>query len=208
MGNGSYYIILRRKFTESMLARYHRWVFEKNKSKCVETLREVVIQETEFHIIAHKTVRGLTTEAEGVGTKRESQAKVRVFFGMNTNVERIDGRKGLPHNAAVKRRVCQLCGLYHGIWSCEDFKKMDISQRWDFAKQCKLCYCCLGAYHQGQTCSRCRICALKVGNAPIIGYCTKSADKLLDISLGVKLQYTSLFVRKMRPLVALQIRQH
>ena len=50
---------LQRKLSESMLTRYHRWVFESNMSEVFVTLRKWVIQEAEFQTIAVETVHGL-----------------------------------------------------------------------------------------------------------------------------------------------------
>ncbi|CAC5357993.1 unnamed protein product [Mytilus coruscus] len=46
--NGSLYNKLQRKMTESMLSRYHRWIFESGKIESVEYLREWILQESEF----------------------------------------------------------------------------------------------------------------------------------------------------------------
>ena len=45
--------------TESMLTRYHRWVYENFKIESVATLREWVMQESQFYTISHETVGGL-----------------------------------------------------------------------------------------------------------------------------------------------------
>ena len=58
--DGSLYAKLQRKLPESLLARYHRWVFENSASGSVLTLRTWVIQESEFQTVATETVHGLT----------------------------------------------------------------------------------------------------------------------------------------------------
>lgn len=60
LGDGSLYTKLQRKLHQSMLARYHRWVFETNTAESVVALRKWVIQEAEFQTIASETVHGLT----------------------------------------------------------------------------------------------------------------------------------------------------
>ena len=50
----------KKKLHQSMLARYHRWVFETNTAESVIALRKWVLQEAEFQTIASETVRGLT----------------------------------------------------------------------------------------------------------------------------------------------------
>ena len=59
LGDGSLYNKLQRKLSESMLAQYHRWVFENSITESVASLRKWVIQEAEFQIIASETMHGL-----------------------------------------------------------------------------------------------------------------------------------------------------
>ena len=48
--DGLLYIKLQKKLPETMLAAYHRWIFENKKKESVEILREWAIQESEFQI--------------------------------------------------------------------------------------------------------------------------------------------------------------
>ena len=70
LGDGSLYLKLQKKMTESMLTRYHRWVYEKIES--VETLREWVMQESQFYTIAHEMIKGDWRPA--------GQRKINTFF--------------------------------------------------------------------------------------------------------------------------------
>lgn len=54
--NGSLYVKLQKKISESLLSTYHRWVYEKKKTESVESLREWNLQEFEFRTMANKTV--------------------------------------------------------------------------------------------------------------------------------------------------------
>ena len=60
LGNGSLYIQLRRKLPQSLLARYHRWLFENNMTESVLALKTWESQESHFQTIASETVHGLT----------------------------------------------------------------------------------------------------------------------------------------------------
>ena len=129
--------------TEPMLARYHRWVFEKFKFESVETLREWVIQESQFQTQAYETVKGLT---KGEGRPDQSY-RPRTFFSESTTSKR-------------KQRPCPVCRDNHGIYNCEMFNKMDVPLRWDVTKQLKLCFRCLSGGHQGFQCRQSRTCAV------------------------------------------------
>ena len=118
LGDGSLYTKLQRKIPETMLARYHRWVFEYNKEESVLALREWIIQESEFQTIATETVRGLS----GKSTKPPSRpapryGNQRTFFG-----EAKVGRNSqkIPY---------QDCGMNHGIWNCPEFNRRRVADR-------------------------------------------------------------------------------
>ena len=57
-------------------------------------------------------------------------------------------------------RSCRVCGRSHGVWSCGEFKQLDVSKRWENAKKLRLCFRCLGEGHLGQYCVRTRVCGL------------------------------------------------
>ena len=129
--------------TEPVLARYHRWVWENYKSESVETLREWVLQESQFQTIAHETIKGLT-KPEG---RPDNPNKLRTFFSEDITAEQ-------------KQQECPVCSNRHGIWNCEEFNEMDVNRRWELAKELKLCFRCLSGGHQGNFCRRSRVFAV------------------------------------------------
>ena len=80
--DGLLYVKLQKKLPTSMLARYHRWIYEKYKIESVEVLREWVIQETGFQIRAVETIQGFTTRSETRGTSRDAPF---TFFGRSNS---------------------------------------------------------------------------------------------------------------------------
>ena len=148
LGDGSLYAKLQRKLPEVMLARYHRWIFENIKQESVLMLRTWVIQEADFQTIAAETVHGLsgnvvneTTAPTGARNKYQI-----TFFG---------DTKG---NRDVKKLTCKVCGSSHGAWNCANFIHLSLPDRWDTAKDLKLCFRCLGDNHFGRSCPRSRQC--------------------------------------------------
>ena len=122
--------------------------FENSKQESVLTLRTWVIQEADFQTIAAETVHGLsrnvvneTTTPTGARNKYQ-----RTFFG-DTN-----------GNRDVKKLICKVCGSSHGAWNCANFIHLSLPDRWDTAKDLKLCFCCLGDNHFGRSCPRSRQC--------------------------------------------------
>ena len=140
--------------TESMLTRYHYWVYKNFRIKSVETLREWVIQESQFYTIAHETVRALIK-----GDWRPSgQHKINTFFAE-------------PSISDRKQQQCPGCSKQHGIWNCDLYQKMTVPSCWETAKQLKLCHQCLNSGHQGSSCRQRRVCA--------VNGCRKNHHRLL-----------------------------
>ncbi|CAG2242222.1 unnamed protein product [Mytilus edulis] len=137
--------------TESMLSRYHRWIFESGKTESVECLREWILQEAEFQTIASETIHGLSANTSSnsqrnyKGNRRDG---FRTFFGESQN------------ESYTGNRVCKCCNGNHGVWKCDEFRKLTVNKRWDTAKRLQLCYRCLGHDHVGRQCPRSRACNL------------------------------------------------
>ena len=147
--DGLLYMKLQKKLPASMLTHYHHWIYENHKIESVEILREWVIQETEFQTKAMKTIQGLTGKNDTRSNLREIS---HTFFGRSSS--------GFGSELQTKHQICKICGKSHGIWACSDFKGMEISKRWEYAKKFKLCFRCLGEGHLGQSCFRTRVCGL------------------------------------------------
>ena len=115
-----------------MFASYNRWVFEHKKPDSVETLREWIIQESEFQTVAAETLSGVS------GRRREG---AQTFFGP-TKVT------GLFNDINA-----DVCKNRHPLWQCDVFTRMDVPSRWGVAKRLSLCYRCLRRDHKGERCT-------------------------------------------------------
>ena len=113
-----------------------------------------MIQEAEFQTIAAETIRGLTLK----DSSKFSEVKRRTQFTNFAN-DKSHGRE-LYQGKQKQQFVCKHCGGANGIWNCTDFQKLNVSQRWDFAKQFYLCCRCLGDSYRGPQCPRSRICGV------------------------------------------------
>ena len=67
-GDGTLYTHLQRKLPQPLLARYHRWLFEKNMTESVESLKTWVTEESRFQKIASETVNGLNGQNSNIQT--------------------------------------------------------------------------------------------------------------------------------------------
>ena len=107
-----------------------------------------MIQEAEFQTIASETAHGLSGNVENE-TTASTEARNRyqhTFFGET---------KG---NRDVKKLLCKVCGSSHGAWNCAKFYHSSLPDRWDTAKDLKLCFRCLRDNHFGRSCPRSRQC--------------------------------------------------
>ena len=147
--DGLLYIKLQKKLPASMLTQYHRWIFENHKIESVEVLREWVIREAEFQTKALETVQGLTGRVEA---RSNTRGMSHTFFGRSNPGGRAESQGG--------NRSCKMCNKQHGVWTCSEFKELEVPKRWEHAKKLKLCFRCLGEGHLGQHCFRTRVCGL------------------------------------------------
>ena len=112
------------------------------------SLRERVIQESEFQTIASETLEGLNMGSE---KKPKWRGGSRTYFN----------REG----------VCRLCKGQHPVFECNEFKQMNLPDKWTFAKQSHLFYRCLGEGHTGSDCTKSKSCG--------VNGCTKTHNRLL-----------------------------
>ena len=151
LSSKSLYARLLSKMPESMVTNYHRYIFDKSQEESVQTLREWVNRETEFRTQAYEAVRGV---------KNADSKRGRTMFAEQEN-----------RSTSQFDNNCCVCGGNHGVWRCENFKQKTLHQRWDLAKEKKLCFRCLSDNHRGIDCPRSRPCG--------INKCTKSHNRLL-----------------------------
>ena len=100
-------------------------------------------QESEFQTIANETIHGFTCPNADIQTKRclSKYNESLTLFG-----ETQDNR------SIQKKILCSLCGANHCIWECQKYLRKSVHERWNFAKQFRLCYRCLVEGHHGKLC--------------------------------------------------------
>ncbi|XP_045206181.2 uncharacterized protein LOC123558365 [Mercenaria mercenaria] len=153
LGDGALYLRLLKKLPETMLTRYNRWIYESKEDESVQTLRKWFNQEAKYYVAAAETVHGLS------GDKwKPSRPQVTTHF---VNNKKSQG----------SQKVCKVCFDNHDVWNIYVFKQLSPSQRWEKAKDLKLCFRCLGNGHAGSTCNRMKVCGIQG--------CKKNHNRLL-----------------------------
>ena len=146
--NGYLYIQLQRKLPQSLLARYHRWLFENNVPQSVVALQTWVHKESRFQTIASETINWLTGHTYNTHLTQSTSNIVgeRTFF-IRTGA-----------SEPQQKQPCPACKEQHRIWRCNVFTQKNVSKPWNFAKRFQLCYRCLAEGHHGKSCPRTRRC--------------------------------------------------
>ena len=126
--------------TEAMLTDFRRWIYEKSMQEGLEALRDWLLREAEFQVIAIETIKGLSVR------NRESQ-KLLLGQTSKTNKPKLSPK-------------CPVCHNMHPVWKCHYLKTMMVKNRFNVAKRSRLCFRCLGHNHQGENCTRSQICGI------------------------------------------------
>lgn len=118
--NGTMYHILQKKLPQIMLTIYHRWVNENEKEESVQTLKEYVIRESEFHTIASEVLHGIGAVPSKTHNESTTKPKYeRTYFHAD-------------------QKSCRICNGNHDVFRCQTFKDLSTEQRWETAKTLKL----------------------------------------------------------------------
>ncbi|CAG2212808.1 unnamed protein product [Mytilus edulis] len=100
-------------------------------------------------------------ELENFKHMREGIAKDIEHFADLLDIAVVNLKEAESQNESYTgNRVCKCCNGNHGVWKCDEFRKLTVNKRWDTAKRLQLCYRCLGHDHVGRQCPRSRACNL------------------------------------------------
>ena len=165
LGEGTLHVVLVKKLGERQVESYSGWLRENEKERSVINFNEWLKEEVKIRVEAKEMVHGV----ESVDGKRDNTVGGKPRFGEKGKVNSFF--TGAGGGSKEERPPCALCEGNHGIWSCRKFQGMDVRERWSVAKARRLCFRCLGSYHQGRACSRSKKCN--------INGCTKIHHTLL-----------------------------
>ncbi|KAK2558628.1 hypothetical protein P5673_018821 [Acropora cervicornis] len=154
LGAGSLYVSLLRKLNEQLVVKYQDCLREKHLEGNVRNLHAFVNDEAESWMVALETVRGLGQQKTNVLSAGSTLAVTQVSVK----------KKSIP----VK---CKVCSKDHGLWLCGQFKALPVDQRWEKARELRVCFSCLSHSHRSSTCRRAKRC-------PIVG-CSSNHHHLL-----------------------------
>ena len=141
LGAGSLYVSLLRKLNERLVVKYQDWLKDKHVLGTVHSLYTFINQEAESWMTAIETVKGLGPEK----TRSNNTGRTLVIPEVKIE-EKKQGSK------------CRLCSQDHGLWKCDQFKGLSVEERWNKARELKVCFRCLSSYHMSNSCKSRRLC--------------------------------------------------
>ena len=112
-GQGLLYRQLQKKFPNTLLTDYNRWIIQQQKTESVLTLQEFIDLERKCKVMADEA------------TKSNATATKPMTYHGTTNT------------------ACTICNLQHDLNNCDRFKKMTHKERWAAAYKKNLCFQCL-----------------------------------------------------------------
>ena len=157
LGEGTLHSLLVRKLADSQVESYSRWLREHNKERSVLSLRDWLKEEVRIRVEAIELAHGI--EAQIVGATKDCSkhsdkgGRSRNLFSKGSNFGRVTA-------VPTSKPPCVYCGGNHGVWRCKDFQDQGVSERWEIAKDKRLCCRCLGSDHEGRACTRVRPCSI------------------------------------------------
>lgn len=163
LGEGTFHSLLVKKLADRQVESYSRWLQEHKRDRSVVNLMEWLKEEVRIRVDAVEMAHGIEAEPRG-GARDGGNFRNRTLFSDNSGFS-----KDTPVPTA--KPPCVRCGGNHGVWSCKGFQNLGVKERWDVAKEKKLCFRCLASGHEGRFCPKARPCP--------VGGCKRSHHHLL-----------------------------
>ena len=169
LGEGTLHGMLVKKLGEKQVESISRWLRENKKERSVVNFNEWLKEEVRVRVDAKEMVHGVevaeSRQNENLSSSRgkHGQGDRGRFHTFYTG--------GAVGGSKETKPPCGFCEGNHGVWSCKMFQALDVQERWNVAKSRRLCFRCLGSFHQGRVCSQSKPCN--------VNRCTKNYHNLL-----------------------------
>ena len=164
LGEGTLHSLLVKKLTEDQVQKYSRWLQEQSRERSVLCLKDWLKEEVRIQVEAMEMSYGLVGKEKSENVQVPSKTNYRPKFRNFHIGSDLSGRSKRPpgwQNQLNRKPPCACCGSpYHGVWSCPDFQQKSYDDRWQFAKDKRLCFRCLAGDHQGRACTKSHMCQI------------------------------------------------
>ena len=165
LGEGALHSLLVKKFADSQVESYSRWLREHEKDRSVLSLRDWLKEEgrirdrsvlslrdwlkEEVRIRVEAVEMAHGVEAKTVGAAVDSGkhvvkgSRIRNLFSEGNNF-------GKEPAVPTSKPPCVYCGGNHGVWSCRRCQDIGVNERWSVAKDKRLSFLCLASDREGR----------------------------------------------------------
>ncbi|PFX19092.1 hypothetical protein AWC38_SpisGene16530 [Stylophora pistillata] len=114
-----------------------------------------LLEEVRIRVEAVEMLNGIETETVGAamdsGKQVDKGGRIRNIFSEGN---RFGKEPAVPRS----KPPCVYCGGDHGVWSCRRFQNMGVVERWNVARDKRLCSRCLASDHERRTRTKARPC--------------------------------------------------
>ena len=145
LGDGALHSLLVKKFADS------RWLREHKKGRSVFSLRDWLKEEVRIRVKAVEMARGIEADTVGAamdsGKQVDKGGRIRNLFSEGNNF-------GKEPAVPTSKPPCVYCRGNHGVWNCRRFQNMGANERWNVARDKRLCFRCLAS--EGRACTKAR----------------------------------------------------
>ncbi|CAD7001380.1 unnamed protein product [Ceratitis capitata] len=122
--------------------------------------------------ICFPSIRNFSNWLQEIAIFISIAADVMPVKSSNTNEQlSLKSNKAVKSVLVVTEKKCSFCKNSHNLNQCQQFKDLECSERWKFAKSNHLCFSCLRSGHNSTNCNSRRECG--------INSCHRSHNRLL-----------------------------
>jgi len=147
LGGGALHSLLVKKFADSQVESYSRWLREHEKDRSVLSLRDWLKEEVRIRVEAVEMAHGVEAKtvwaAVDSGKHVVKGSRIRNFFSEGNNF-------GKEPAVPTSKPPCVYCGGNHGVWSCRRCQDIGVNERWSVAKDKRLSFLCLASDREGR----------------------------------------------------------
>ena len=147
LGEGALHSLLVKKFADSQVESYSRWLREHKKDRSVLSLRDWLKEEVRIRVKAVEMAHGIEAKTVGAavdsGKHSDKGGHIRNLFSEGNNF-------GKEPAVPTSKSPCVYCGGNHGVWSCRRCQDIGVNERWSVAKDKRLSFRCLASDREGK----------------------------------------------------------
>ena len=145
LGSGLLYMKLQKKMNRNLVSAFHRWLHENKYEGNVVSLREFILLESEFSIIAQET---------NMGFSELDTTDKNIFMTCELEQEEAVDKNIFLSRRSEQRfpKLCYACQEDHEINECPQFSSWEMDDKIKLVMKYGLCFACFERGHTKKNC--------------------------------------------------------